>query len=158
VANAKQRKSRLKAALATLKDEYDVVFLDCPPNLTLVTENVLNAAHFLLHPLIPSTLSVRTYERLLAFYEEEGLWTQTILPFFSMVERRKRLHVDTMAEMTARYPGILKSVIPYLADIERMGLFREPVLRHLPQSDSARAYLRLWREIVGRVTALLRSR
>ena len=158
MAAAKHKKSRLKTALATLKDQYEVVFLDCPPNLTLVTENILNAAHFLVHPLIPTTLSVRTFERLLAFYKEQGLWHETILPFFSMVERRKRLHLETMAELFARYPSMLKTMIPYLADIEKMGLYRTPVMRHLPQSAATNAYLRLWQEITRRMVALLQSR
>jgi cellulose biosynthesis protein BcsQ len=47
--------------------DYDVVFLDCPPSVSLVSENVLRAADVLLVPLIPATLSLRTCAQLTAF-------------------------------------------------------------------------------------------
>ncbi len=50
--------------LAPLADEYDYVFLDCPPSISLVSESVFEAADALLVPLIPATLSSRTFEQL----------------------------------------------------------------------------------------------
>ncbi len=61
---------KLAKLLAPLADEYDAVFLDCPPSVSLVSENVLHAADVILVPLIPTTLSVRTLEQLAAFVGE----------------------------------------------------------------------------------------
>src|SRR3954454_22637157 len=55
---------RLARVLAPLKAEYDLIFLDCPPSISLVSENVFEAADVLLVPLIPATLSSRTFAQL----------------------------------------------------------------------------------------------
>ena len=52
--------SRLLRVLSPLEDDYDLVVLDCPPSISLVSESVFEAADALLIPLIPTTLSVRT--------------------------------------------------------------------------------------------------
>lgn len=59
--SAKKPLQRIARLLAPLEGEYDLVFLDCPPSMSLVSENVLHAADTLLVPLIPTTLSVRTF-------------------------------------------------------------------------------------------------
>src|SRR5208337_4387166 len=55
---------KLAQLLRPLAAEYDHVFLDCPPSISLVSENVMHAADVLLVPLIPTTLSVRTLDQL----------------------------------------------------------------------------------------------
>ena len=61
---------KLSKLLAPLAAEYDAVFLDCPPSVSLVSENVLHAADVIVVPLIPTTLSVRTLEQLSDFVDE----------------------------------------------------------------------------------------
>ena len=55
---------RLARVLEPLRDEYDYIFLDCPPSISLVSESVFEAADALLVPIIPATLSSRTFEQL----------------------------------------------------------------------------------------------
>ena len=50
--------------LEPLRDEYDYIFLDCPPSISLVSESVFEAADALLVPIIPATLSSRTFDQL----------------------------------------------------------------------------------------------
>jgi cellulose biosynthesis protein BcsQ len=50
---------RIRELLRPLQTQYDVVFLDCPPSISLLSENVLHAVDTLLVPMIPATLSVR---------------------------------------------------------------------------------------------------
>src|ERR1700748_1704321 len=84
---------KLAKLLAPLADEYDAVFLDCPPSVSLVSENVLLAADVIVVPLIPTTLSVRTLDQLSDFIDEfKGRRRPDLLAFFSMVDRRKKLH------------------------------------------------------------------
>ncbi len=61
---------RLARLLAPLGADYDVIFLDCPPGISLLSESVLYAADSLLVPLIPTTLSVRTLDQLTEFIGE----------------------------------------------------------------------------------------
>ncbi|WP_028585526.1 ParA family protein [Desulfogranum mediterraneum] len=141
-----QSTSHLDAVLRPLLQEYDRIFLDCPPNLTLLAENIFHAADTILVPIIPSTLSLLSLKQLFKFMDKIGQSRKKALVFFSMVEKRKKMHQELMATMVKRQ-GVLKSPIPFLADIERMGLYRQPVTAALPRSLAAQAYMELWQEI-----------
>jgi len=143
----KNSKKRLRQILSELEDDYDYLFMDCPPGISLVSENVFNAADLILVPLIPTTLSELTYEKLLKFFEKNDINPKKIHTFFSMVEIRKTLHKETMDKLTREVGKILESAIPYRSDIEKMGIYREPVPVTSPHSDSTQAYNKLWDEI-----------
>lgn len=140
---------QLKKRLDTLAKEYDFIFLDCPPSISLLSEAVFEAADLLLSPIIPTTLSLRTLAQLKAFIEGHDLKNTSLVPFFSMVDRRKNMHKDIMREAIAAYPGLLKTTIPYASDIERMGLERMPLAAYSGRSRSAGAYRELWQEILS---------
>ena len=143
----KRSKRRLQETLEPFMHDYTYLILDCPPTMTLVAENIIIAADYLLVPVVPSTLSVRSYEQLLAFVQERGSDPHKILPFFSMVQRSKKMH-RTIVETTLEHDNaFLKSTIPYISEIEKMGLTREPVPFTTPNSPAAHAYQRLWHEI-----------
>jgi chromosome partitioning protein len=147
----KRSEKRLREALRPLGANYDVIFLDCPPNLTLLSENVFNAADWLLSPLIPTTLSVISFEKLLAFFKKKELDASKIIYYFSMVEARKKLHSGTMDRMLSSASGdkakLLTVKIPYSSDIEKMGEKREPVTTFAPSSKGASAFKGLWDEL-----------
>lgn len=143
----KQSKTRLRKIFSEISDEYDFLFLDCPPGISLVSENVLDAAHIVLVPLVPSPLSVLTYEKLSAFLDKKELDAGKVYPFFSMAEPRKSLHRETMEKLSSENGNVLSSVILYRSDVERMGVYREPLTAHMPGSFSAKAYAALWSEV-----------
>lgn len=142
----KNPKKRLKKNLTDLAEEYEFLFFDCPPNLTLLSESVFAASDVILVPMIPTILSVRTYNQLVDFFRNTGLDSSKIRPFFSMEERRKTMHRDITAEFRET-PGFLQSAIPYSSEIEKMGHYRAPVNAQRPQSPAAQAYSRLWEEL-----------
>lgn len=144
---AKRSKRRLSESLHDLDDQYDCMILDCPPGISLVSENIFRAVDFVVVPFIPTTLSLLSYRKLIGFFEEEGLDGSRIRAFFSMTESRKRMHRNIMAQMTANDWRFLNTVIPYMADIERMGLYREPVASAKPHSLATVRYHELWAEI-----------
>ena len=98
---AKRPDRRLASLLAPLKSEYDAVFLDCPPSISLLSESVLHAADLLLVPLIPTTLSVRTLDQLTEFVGGFNGHQPDVLAFFSMIDRRKRLHTQIARDLPA---------------------------------------------------------
>jgi cellulose biosynthesis protein BcsQ len=151
LADAKKSERRLVKLLRPLEDDYDVLFLDCPPSISLVSENVFHASHGLLVPLIPTVLSLRTYEQLEAHLGEEHLSRLTVLPFFSMVDRRRRLHRETVDSLTAADRRFLRAEIPYASVVELMGVRRAPLGAYAPWSASAQAYEALWGEVKGRM-------
>lgn len=142
---------RMRKLLHPLRDEFDYVFLDCPPSISLVSENIFLAADALLMPTIPTTLSVRSLEQVLAFCRKHGLDDLTIIPFFSMSDRRKRMHRDLMCELPGDVPGVLETAIPYASEVEQMGFFRAPLGEYAAYSRSQAAYESLWAEIRARL-------
>jgi cellulose biosynthesis protein BcsQ len=104
----------------------------------------------MLVPLIPTTLSVRTYEQILEYVDEHKKLTLKLMPFFSMVDRRKKLHLEIMDTGQANVKGLLRTSIPYLSIIEYMGVKRAPVGAFAPKSTAADIFSNLWTEVVLR--------
>jgi len=143
----KKPKKRIARSLRPMSGRYDAIFFDCPPNITLVSENIFHSADIILVPLIPTTLCIRTFTQLGEFLDLRKGKTGKVVPFFSMVEKRKKLHHDIITAFRSEIPATLKSQIPYASLIEKMGIFREPVDRYAGSSPAAGAYRRLWKEI-----------
>jgi len=144
---AKRPTRRISRLLGPLARDYDVVLLDCPPSVSLVSENVLHAAGTILVPLIPTTLSVRTLDQLTDFVAGFEGPRPEVIAFFSMVDRRKRIHREIAERLPRERDDIASATIPALAIIERMAAEREPVAAFAPRSAAARAYRDLWDEI-----------
>jgi chromosome partitioning protein len=141
---------RLERMLAGVAGEYDVVVLDCPPSVSLVSENVVRAADLLVVPLLPAPLSVRTLDQLGGFLGEVKGRSPALLPFLSMVDRRRRLHRDLAAELALDRPELAEAVVPVSSAVEQMGVRRSPLVAWAPSSDAARAYRSLWQEAATR--------
>jgi chromosome partitioning protein len=152
VLDAKKKPTQqLKKLLKPLAEQYDFIFLDCPPNISLLSEAVFEAADVLLSPIIPTTLSLRTLEQLEKFIADNDLNKLTLIPFFSMADRRKKMHRDIMGNLMESHPEMLTTAIPYASDIERMGLERMPLGGYIKKSPSTLAYDALWLEILDRI-------
>jgi chromosome partitioning protein len=143
----KNSRSRLKKALQAVDAEYQVMILDCPPNITLLSENVFKAADTIVVPVIPTTLSVRTLEQLHEFFRDNNYRKKKILPFFSMVQQSKNLHRETMAALQKKYKSLLKSYIPFSTDVEKMGVHRAPILTYAARDEASAAYRKIWKDI-----------
>jgi chromosome partitioning protein len=144
--SAKKPAQRLATLLAPLRAEYDVVILDCPPSISLLSESVLHAADVLLVPLIPTTLSVRTLDQLTDFIGGFTGRRPQILAFFSMIDQRKSLHKEIAQTLPAQRSDFAATAIPALSLIERMSVERAPVTAFSPRSQAARRYDEFWRE------------
>lgn len=148
----KNSQSRLKKALKAGGTEYDIVVLDCPPNISALSENVFRASDAIVVPVIPTTLSERTFEQLLNFFRENKLQQKKILGFFSMVQGSKTLHGETMTRMRkAHGKRFLDVTVPFASDVEKMGVHRAPVATFARSSAAAKAYDGLWRDVLDRL-------
>jgi cellulose biosynthesis protein BcsQ len=142
---------RLGQILAPLRDEYDLVILDCAPSISLVSESVFELADVLLSPVIPAALSVRTFGQLL----ERAHRLATVLGFFSMVDVSRPLHRSLIASLRGELPDyVLGAAIPLREEIERMGTELTPVGELAPGSRGAEAYEALWWDLRTRVRGL----
>ncbi|HEX8484141.1 ParA family protein [Sphingomonas sp.] len=138
-ADAKKRLLKLIAR----SGDFDRVILDCPPGLGEVADQAIRAADLIVIPVIPSPLSERAFD---AVIERVGGRTP-LLPVFSMVDRRRKLH----AEALARHPEW--PIVPMSSTMEAMALHRAPVGTFAKRTAPAHALASLWREIEQRLTA-----
>ena len=143
--------TRLLRLMRPLQQRYACLVLDCPPGMSLVAENIMHAADALVVPLLPSPLSVRTLEQLFEFIATRKWHDLKVLPFFSMVDRRRSLHKDTITMLRSRFPGILATEVPYGSEFERVAARRAPVESYAPLNAAAEVYRSLWREIDARL-------
>lgn len=146
-AEHKKPTSRLAKALEPLRPDYKYVILDCPPTLNLLAENIFVTADVLLTPLIPTPLSLMAHRQLLDFLREHDYQPERVRAFFSMVDARKRLHRELIAEARETLPHVLQTTIPYLVVVEQMGVHRAPVGAFAVNSPAAAAYRDLWAEV-----------
>jgi len=138
----------IREMIKPLKNDYQWVFIDSPPGLTLLAEAIFNASNLVLVPVVPTTLSVRTYNDFKKFIADHPLRPKSNYKgFFSMVERRKSLQRDIMNDWNFKKEQFLETYIPYLSDVEKMGVYQKPLLGFKPTSDAATAFTNLWVEI-----------
>ena len=140
---------RLLKMVRPLSEIYDTLFLDCPAGISLLSENVLRAADLIIVPLVPTPLSLRMLRQLCEFIAREGWTDLRLLPFFSLVDRRRSLHRDTIAAARADFPQLLATEVPYWSEIERMSVRRAPLPASAPGGTAALIYAQLWAEIGG---------
>ena len=74
-----------------------------------------------------------------------------VLPFFSMFDRRKRLHRELIEDLSLAHPDILRSGIPSASAVERMGAHQAPVAAFDRRSPAVAAYVSLWDEVLARL-------
>ena len=146
LSDMKQSKRKLATLLATIKKQFDIVILDCPPGISLLHDNIFNAADWILMPNIPTTLSIRSYTTVANYFEEYGFDKEKIKCFFSMVDHRKNLHHEVMNQFY-KDKIFFKNYIPYLSDIEKMGVNETPLETFAAKSFAAQCYRDLWKEI-----------
>ncbi|MEO5365385.1 MAG: AAA family ATPase [Magnetococcus sp. WYHC-3] len=143
------RKGLLKA-LEPFANEYDRIVLDCPPGLSLVSENIFQMADVLVIPLLPSTLSLRAYNKLVHFLMKNRGAGLKVAPFFSMVDLSRSIHRVVSQRVLERHPIFLRNMIPQSTLVEAMGIKRAPLFIYARDSREAELYRALWAEIVSR--------
>jgi chromosome partitioning protein len=148
----KRPTERLLKMSRSLRDLYEYLVLDCPPGISLLSENVLRAADAVIVPLLPTPLSVRMLIQLRDFVAASDWLDLKLLPFFSMVDRRKALHVEVIAATRGEFPEILATEIPYWSEIERMSQRRAPLCAYAANSPAGLLYSSLWQEIQARMS------
>ena len=145
----KKSEVRFKKMIQSLSTEYSYLFIDCPPALNLLSEHIFGISDHILIPTIPSTLSERTYLQIKRHFNKQKFDKSKIIPFFSMVDLRKKMHKETMGNFSGSFKQALDARIPNSSIIERMGEHKAPVFAFARNSRPAQAYRSLWAEIKG---------
>jgi len=139
------KKKRLAKLLEALGKNYDRIILDCPPGLTETSEQVMRAADVILAPVIPSPLSERALDDVVAFLDRQSGRHAPILPVYSMVDRRRALH-RSATEARPDWP-----VIPMASVVEQMAIRRAPVGAYALSSPAGQAFSALWKGVERRL-------
>jgi cellulose biosynthesis protein BcsQ len=150
----KQGKDALTNIISPLADTYELTILDCPPNLSALAESVFRAADAILVPLIPTHLSLQTYAQLVTFIAGKKIDVRKLVPFFSMVDVRRKLHRDWVENPPEMLIDLLPVYIPYASLIEKMGERRAPLPVYSPRTPLSDRYLSIWDHITERVKDL----
>jgi chromosome partitioning protein len=136
------KRGRLAKVAADLAVNYDRIIIDCPPGLTETSEQILRASDLVIVPVIPSALSQRSLEAVQEYLLSKKAPKVVLAPVFSMVDRRRQLHVREM-EAHPDWP-----VIPMASAYERGSTERAPIGAFLPRkSPAVRSVAQLWRRI-----------
>jgi len=149
------REHRLDRALETVADDYDIILIDCPPALGLLTINALVASQAVLVPLQCEFFAlegvsqlVNTIDRVKAAFNP-GLDIQGIV--LTMHDRRNHLS-DQVAEDVRRHFGdkVYKTVIPRNVRVSEAPSHGRPVLIYDLNCPGSKAYLNLASEVINR--------
>lgn len=143
----KKPKKTLRSALKNTFGSYDIIIVDSPPGIGLLSENIIRASDILLMPLIPTVLSVRTCGMLMEHLRSEKI-EAGVSVFFSMLDTRRKMHREIADTFSEEGVKTLKAYIPYSSDVERMGVARAPVGEFAAGSVSAKSFQKLWEEII----------
>ncbi|MCH9647826.1 MAG: AAA family ATPase [Deltaproteobacteria bacterium] len=138
----------LAQLLQDLEGQYDFLFLDCPPSISLASRSVFVACDALLVPTIPTPLSLRTLDQLAGHLKKKGPKRLRVLPFFCMVDRRKILHRNILEQRDDLPMPALETTVPYSTYVEQMGIHRAPLGSFAHRSAAAESYRSLWKEIL----------
>ncbi|MBQ76319.1 MAG: cobyrinic acid a,c-diamide synthase [Gammaproteobacteria bacterium] len=150
----KKPSHQLYKLLKQFRNEYEYVFLDCPPSISLVSENIFDATTAILVPTIPTILSLRTYKQIQQFFKKHDLDTTKILPFFCMTDRRKKMHRSMVETPPDFLTNLMPTSIPYDSKVEQMGIHRAPLVEFAPNARAARCYEALWSDIKQHLSRL----
>jgi chromosome partitioning protein len=153
------RERRLRAALAYVQHEYDLILIDCPPSLSMLTVNALAAAHGVLIPIQCEYYALEGLSALLETIEQVRVSINPELEIEgllrTMYDARNNLSNDVSAQLQEHFGDrVYRTIIPRnvrLAEAPSHGL---PVLRYDKGSRGATAYLALAGEYLRRHTPL----
>ena len=154
-----RREHRLYDALVEVRNDYDVIILDCPPSLGLITVNAFTAADVV---LIPVQAEYYALEGLGQLLETVALVKENLNPklevlgaAITMFDSRVRLSQSVLEELYKYFPNkIFRSVIPRTVRLAEAPSFGQAISSYDPGSKAAIAYERLAREIIEAITSL----
>ena len=150
-----EREHRLRLALTDVRAGYDVVMVDCPPALGILTLNALVAADLLLAPVQCEYLALEGVAQLMETLE---LVRATLNPrlellgmLMTMYDPRTRLSTQVVEEVRRHFPErTFETVIPRSVRLSEAPSYGKPVLEYEPTSRGASAYADLAQEIIRR--------
>jgi chromosome partitioning protein len=150
-----QREFRLRQALEPVRNLYDFVVLDCPPNLGLLTVNALTAADSVLIPLQLDFLALKGMQLLLNTIAEVRASTNPgleILGILPVMFRPRSLHSQEVEDSVREFFGdaIFQTVVRASVRFPEAAAGYRSILEYAPRHPGAEAYRQLAGEVIER--------
>lgn len=150
------RETRLREAVRPVRGWYDLIFIDCPPSLGLLTINALVAADEVLIPIQCEYYALEGLSRLL---DSLSLIRRQLNPalriggvLLTMYDSRTNLSEQVAAEVRRHFSGdVFQTVIPRSVRLAEAPSYGQPVVIYDPSSRGAQAYAALAKELAARV-------
>jgi chromosome partitioning protein len=149
------RETRLKTAIGDISQQFDVILVDCPPSLGLLTVNALTAAD---QVLIPIQCEYYALEGLSQLLRNVQLVTSNLNPalkvggvVLTMYDGRTKLSKDVAKQVQDHFgDSTYRTVIPRSVRLSEAPSYGEPIEAFDPMSRGAIAYRQLGREFLER--------
>lgn len=150
------RERKLRSMIEQLQDRYDIIFIDSPPSLGLLTVNILCAAQEVLIPVQSEYLALEGLDQLLNTIElvrrNLGHNLEITGAVLTMHTRRSRICREVEDRLRKSFPGyVFNTTIPRAAVLAEAPKFGRTILHHAPESKAAKAYGELAKELLSLV-------
>jgi chromosome partitioning protein len=154
--NSEYREYRLRHALQSIRDQFEVLILDCPPALDLLTLNALVAADSVLVPMQAEYFALEGVSELLDTIERvrqtlnPGLFVEGVV--LTMYDDRTNLAQGVTAELKAFFGELLYTTcIPRNIRLAEAPSHGKPAILYDPKSRGAESYTKLAQEVMDRI-------
>ena len=145
------REARLKAQLDKVKDDYDFVFIDCPPALNWLTINALTASDFVLVVVEPGYFELESTIQIGKTIKEVQDLFNPALTMRGFLFNKSDATINTRTSLKLlrqTYPEhVLTTVIPRSVDVKDASFNKQDIFSHNPNSKAAEAFKRLIEEV-----------
>ena len=151
--NLPKREHILKKALKEIRDDYDFIFIDCPPSLDLLTLNALTAADGVLIPIQSEFYALEGVSQLINTVNlvkkslNEKLEIEGVL--LTMFDGRTNLSIQVADEVKKFFTtNVYKTIIPRNVRLSEAPSYGEPIIIYDPRSKGAEVYMKLAKEVI----------
>lgn len=147
------RENRLKYALTEIQNEYDYIFIDCPPSLGLLTLNALTAADTVLVPIqceyfaLEGLSQLMDTVRLVQKHLNRSLQVEGVV--LTMFDARTNLSIEVAEEVRKHFTNkVYQTLIPRNVRLSEAPSYGLPILLYDKESKGSEAYLKLADELI----------
>lgn len=149
------RETKLRQALKAIREDYDIILIDCPPSLNMLTVNALVAADSVLVPMQCEYYALEGLTALMSTIEQireavnPSLEIEGVLR--TMFDPRNNLANEVSSQLLEYFGDkVFRTIIPRNVRLAEAPSFGKPALLHDKESRGALAYLALAGEMIGR--------
>jgi len=150
-----RREDKLKNALESVKDRYDIIIIDCPPSLGLLTVNALSAADYVLVPMVCEFYAMLGVGLLLDVIDEMKIELNPALEILGIIPTRlnRTIHAREVVERTKNElrdrVRVFEPAINESVRFKESSAAGKTIFEYAPDIDGAKAYRILAKEIIN---------